>query len=208
MRISHVSNVLATMLLVVASAISANGAEGPSSCAAKINSLKSAEPLSTLAKSQQKKVLRALNDDIAEIAEIDIASTERSKAGYKQYVADRLQFERVKTASPNKQLLMVSYKSHTMCGQHENCPVWIVSLDAAKARSMVPWQEELGTSAGGGWGFVSRPGSNASFPELILLTHLSSAQTGLACYRESRQQYLRVPCSPECSRWLQYADEW
>jgi hypothetical protein len=204
----HLSKTFAVLLLLVVSTVEARSADGPSSCATKINSLKSATPLSTLAKSQQKKVLRALSDDIAEIAEIDIASTERSKAGYKQYVADRLQFEQIKTASPNEQLLVVSYKSHTVCGQHENCPVWIVSLGQSKAHSMVPWQEELGTSAGGGWGFVSRPGSNASYPDLILLTHLSSAQTGLACYRESKQQYLRVPCSPECSRWLQYADEW
>jgi|SRR5579883_530641 hypothetical protein len=204
----RLSNTFSMLLFLLFYAMTAHGAPGPSSCAAKIHSLKDSAPLATLTKQQQKKVLQALSDDIAEIAEVDIASTEKSKAAYRQYVAQRLQFQPVRSASSKEQLLLISYHSNTVCGQHENCPVWIVSLDASKARSLVPWQKELGTSAGGGWGFVSRPDGAAPYPELILLTHLSSAQTGLACYRETKKQYLRVPCSPECSRWLQYADEW
>jgi hypothetical protein len=204
----RLSNAFSVLLLPLLYAMTAHGGAGPSSCAAKIHSLKDSAPLTALTKEQQKKVLQALSDDIAEIAEVDIASTEKSKAAYRQYVTERLQFQPVMLASSKEQLLLVSYHSNTVCGQHENCPVWIVGLDASKARSMVPWQKELGTSAGGGWGFVSRPDATVSYPELILLTHLSSAQTGLACYRETKKQYLRVPCSPECLRWLQYADEW
>jgi hypothetical protein len=195
-------------LLLLGLVPASKGASGPSSCAARIHSFKNSAPLSSLPKEQQKKILRALDDDIAELSEIDLASTERSKSAYRQYVSDRLQFQAVKSPALQGQLLLISYQSNTMCGENNNCPVWIVRLGPAGATSMVPWQKELGTSAGGGWGFVSRAQTGTSFPEIILLTHFSSAQTGLSCYSESKRQYLRVPCSAECLRWLQYADEW
>jgi hypothetical protein len=64
---------------------------------------------------------------------------------------------------------------------------------------MVPWQDEnLGTSAGGSWAVGLLPTAASDYPELLFLTHLSSLQTALACYRESKGHYLRVDCSPGC----------
>jgi|GEM_PF-5868391 hypothetical protein len=195
----RIANALLLLLLGATIANSESASPGPT----RVHSFKDSAPLSSLPHEQQKNVLRALSDDIAELSQLDIASTTRSKSAYRQYVTDRLQFQPV-----TEQLLLVSYKSNTVCGQHENCPVWIIRLDASTARSMVPWQNELGTSAGGAWGFASHADVNAPYPELVLLTHLSSAQTGLACYRETKQHYLRVTCSPGSTRWLQYADQW
>jgi hypothetical protein len=117
-------------------------------------------------------------------------------------------------ANPKRaeQLLMIRYDSNTMCGSYENCPVWIVRLTHsgaqthAGAQTMVPWQgQALGTSAGGSWAVGVLPAAAPEYPELLFLTHLSSPQTALACYRESKGHYLRVDCSPECARRLEHA---
>lgn len=173
-------------------------------CAIRIQSLKDAAPFSALAKDAQTKVLHALGEDIAEMAEIDIASSFSSHAAYRNYFIRHLEFKTVPGNAEEDQLLLIRYHSNTMCGFYENCPVWIVRVTHARAQTMVPWQEELGTSAGGGWAIGVRQPAASQFPELILLTHLSSTQTGLTCYRESKRNYLRVDCSPECARLLEH----
>lgn len=174
-------------------------------CSLKIQSLRSAVPFSSLPQNDQKKVLRALSDDIIEMSEIDIASQFSSHAKYRNYFVRHLEFETVAKKDATKRLLLLRYHSNTMCGEHENCPVWIVHIAHGKAESMVPWQKELGTSAGGGWALGVQP-SLTSYPNLILLTHLSSTQTALACYQASKNNYLRVACAPECAQLLEHGD--
>lgn len=174
-------------------------------CSIKIQSLRSAAPFSSLATDEQKKILRALSDDIIEMSEIDIASQFSSHAKYRDYFVRHLEFETAAETSATERLLVLRYHSNTMCGEHENCPVWIVHLAHGKAESMVPWQKELGTSAGGGWAIGVQP-SLTNYPDLILLTHLSSTQTALACYQASKNNYLRVACAPECAQLLEHGD--
>lgn len=174
---------------------------GNFTCPVTIESLKDATPFSVLEQAKQAQVLRALRDDIAEMAEIDEAGSSASRSAYRDYFIHRLQYKYVLGTTPEEQLLLVRYNSNTVCGQHDNCPVWIIRFMRNGAQSMVPWQDEhLGTSAGGGWGVGLRPRTGSEYPDLILLTHLSSSQTGLACYRESKGKYLRVDCPPECAQ--------
>ncbi|QNI32525.1 hypothetical protein H7849_00375 [Alloacidobacterium dinghuense] len=155
--------------------------------------------------------MHALGDDIAEMAELDIASTDYGHAAYRNYFDRHLEFKVVPGATPAEELLLIRYHSNTMCGTDDNCPVWIVRATHAggktSAQSLVPWQEELGTSAGGAWGVGVLPHASSEYPDLILLTHLSSTQTGLACYRESKRHYLRMDCPPDCARLLAYGNE-
>jgi hypothetical protein len=177
------------------------------SCTADVQTLKDSASFSLLAKDEQAKVLGALSDDIAEMAEIDVAASQTSRAAYRNYFISHLQFKAVTEPRPAEQLLMIRYDSNTMCGSYENCPVWIVRLTRLgaharaqiRAQTMVPWQDEnLGTSAGGSWAVGLLPTAASDYPELLFLTHLSSLQTALACYRESKGHYLRVDCSPGC----------
>jgi hypothetical protein len=141
------------------------------------------------------------------MAELDVASMLSNRAAYRDYFISHLEFEAVAGTTPTENLLLLRYNSNTMCGAHDNCPVWIVHVTNAKAQTMVPWQEELGTSAGGGWGVGVLPSDASSYPDLILLTHLSSTQTGLACYRETKRHYLRVACSPDCTRLFAHGED-
>jgi hypothetical protein len=196
--------VAALVLLLTYSSCRAQAADDRLSCPVEIQSLKDAAPFSSLIKGEQTKVLHALSDDIAEMAEIDIASSESSHAAYRKYFISHLEFKAVPGANPAERLLLIRYHSNTMCGSNENCPVWIVRLTHSSAQTMVPWQEELGTSAGGSWGVGVLPPVSSDYPELMLLTHLSSVQTGLACYRESKHHYLRVDCSPGCAQLFEH----
>lgn len=201
-RRSHHPRVLLTaiFLSVAVAACCAQPGNDHQGCPVKIQPLFDAHPFSTLAADEQKKVLRALRDDITEMAELDVASMLTSRAAYRDYFIGHLEFKAIAGTTPAEKLLLLRYNSNTMCGAHKNCPVWIVRITDTKAQTMVPWQEELGTSAGGGWGVGILPSDTSSYPDLILLTHLSSTQTGLACYRESKRSYLRVACSPACNR--------
>jgi hypothetical protein len=192
------------MVLCLTVACCAQDAGSDPGCWIRIYSLKNASPFSTLAKSDQAKVLRALSDDIAEMAEIDLASSLTSRAAYRKYFIAHLELKIVSGTAATEKLLLIRYNSNTMCGSNENCPVWIVRLTDSGAQSMVPWQNEhLGTSMGGGWGIGARLPDAPEYPELILLTHLSSTQTDLACFRESKRNYLRVDCAPECAHLLE-----
>lgn len=181
--------------------------EGSSSeCSVTIESLKDSTPFSLLDLDKQQRVVHALRDDITEMAGIDVESASLSRTAYRDYFISHLQYKYVPGTTPVGQLLLVRYDSNTICGQYDNCPVWIVRLAQNSAKSMVPWQDEhLGTSAGGGWGVSIQPLAGSEYPDLILLTYLSSAQTGLACYRESKGRYLRRECPPDCARLLSHS---
>lgn len=172
-------------------------------CRAEIESLRDSAPFSTLPKSDQTRILRALSDDIAEMGELDLVRSYSSRAAYRNYFVSRLEFKTLPAARDSGRLLLIRYNSNTMCDFYENCPVWIVHITHSTAQTMVPWQEELGTSAGGGWGVGAVQTGNLDFPDLILLTHLSANQTGLACYHESKGQYRRGECSANCIHLLQ-----
>ncbi len=183
----------------------AQNVSSDSGCWVKVHSLKNASPFSSLAKGEQDKVLHALSDDMLEMAELDIASSSVKRADYKAYFISHLEFKNLPEAKSDEKLLVIRYSSNTMCGSHENCPMWVVRLTHSGAQSMVPWQNEhLGTSIGGGWGVGERSISASQYPELTLLTHLSSTQTGLACFRESKGNYLRVDCAPECAHLFEH----
>lgn len=200
-----------TWLAVLVLSIAAGGCHaqitgsGPE-CSVTIESLKDSTPFSLLDPDKQARVVRALRDDITEMAGIDVESTSLSRAAYRDYFISHLQYKYVPGMTPAEQLLLVRYDSNTICGQYDNCPVWIVRLARGNAKSMVPWQDEhLGTSAGGGWGVSIQPLAGSEYPDLILLTYLSSVQTGLACYRESKGRYLRRECPPDCARLLSHS---
>lgn len=205
-RLSHDRLVLFGLLILLLAFPVSHAQSNAAGCPIKIESLKDAAPFSDLSKEDQAKVLHALSDDIAEMAELDIASTDSSHAAYRTYFDRHLEFKVVSGATTAEELLLIRYHSNTMCGTDDNCPVWIVRTTHAdgktSAESMVPWQEELGTSAGGAWGVGVLPQASSRYPDLILLTHLSSTQTGLACYRKSKRNYLRVDCPPDCTRLL------
>jgi hypothetical protein len=200
---------LASIVLSLAIATYCAQAKDDSGSPIKIESLKDAAPFSSLTTREQSEVLRAIHDDIAEMAEIDVASSGSSRTAYRDYFIHHLQFKAVPGTASTEKLLLIRYNSNTMCGSYENCPVWIVRLTSNgnrfHAESMVPWQNEhLGTSAGGGWGVGVLSLNASDYPELILLTRLSSTQTGLACYRESKGKYLRVDCSPESAHLFEH----
>jgi hypothetical protein len=195
----------AIVLLLAYSSSYAQIADDHPACPVEIQSLKDAASFASLAKDEQVKVLRALGDDIAEMAEIDMAASQTRRAAYRNYFISHLRFKALANPKPAEQLLMIRYDSNTMCGSYENCPVWIVRLTHSGAQTMVPWQNQaLGTSAGGSWAVGVIPAVASEYPELLFLTHLSSLQTALACYRESKGRYLRVDCSPECARRLEH----
>jgi len=198
-------------LFLAFAASSAQTGSGAPGCPIEIQSLKDAAPFSDLAKEKQAKVLHALSDDIAEMAEVDLTGAYSRHGAYRNYFDWHLEFKVVPVATSTEELLLIRYHSNTMCGTDDNCPVWIVRTTRAggktSAQSMVPWQEELGTSAGGGWGVGVLPNAGSEYPDLIVLTHLSSTQTGLACYRESKHNYRRVDCSPDCTRLLEHSND-
>ncbi len=190
----------AFVLLLTYSSSYAQIADDHRGCPVEIQSLKDAAPFASLAKDEQAKVLHALGDDIAEMAEIDVAASQTRRASYRNYFISHLRFKAVASPNPAEQLLMIRYDSNTMCGSYENCPAWIVRLTRSGAQTMVPWQDEkLGTSTGGSWAVGVLSAAASDYPELLFLTYLSSRQTALACYRESKGHYLRVDCSPDCA---------
>jgi hypothetical protein len=195
----------AIVLHLSLAAFCAQDANSDSSCWVHVHSLKNASLFSLLTKGDQDKVLHALSDDMLEMAELDIAGSSMKRAAYRAYFTSHLEFKSLPETTPDEKLLLIRYHSNTMCGSHENCPVWVVRLTHSGAQSMVPWQNDhLGTSIGGGWGVGERSTSASKYPELMLLTHLSSTQTGLACFRESKQNYLRVDCAPECAHLFEH----
>jgi hypothetical protein len=207
-RCSHPRRALQFILVLPLAACFAQTGNDHAACPIEIQSLRNAPPFSSLTRNDQVKVLQALGDDIQEMAEIDLASSFSGRTAYKNYFISRLEFKTLPGTTPTEKLLLIRYNSNTMCGTDDNCPVWIVRLALAggrsSAQSMVPWQEEMGTSAGGGWGVGVLQYAGSVYPELILLTHLSSTQTGLACYQESKHSYLRVDCSTDCKHLLEH----
>ena len=198
---------LLAMMLCVALACFAQDMSSNGGCWVRVYSLKNALPFSSLAKDDQAKVLRALGDDIREMAELDVAGSLTSRAAYRNYFAAHLEFKSLPETTGAENLLLVRYNSSTMCGSSDNCPVWVVRLTSSGAQSMVPWQDEhMGTSVGGGWGVGERLTPASQYPELMVLTHLSSTQTGLACFQESKRSYLRVECAPECARLFEHRE--
>lgn len=192
---------VALALFIVAGACRAQTVGSSPECPVAIESLKDSTPFSLLDRDKQARVVRALRDDIAEMADIDVEGSSLGRAAYRDYFISHLQYKYVPGTTPAEQLLLVRYDSNTVCGQYDNCPVWIVRLTHNGARSMVPWQDQhLGTSAGGGWGVSIGPRPGSEYPDLILLAYLSSTQTGFACYRESRGRYLRRDCPADCSQ--------
>lgn len=206
-RCNHLRRALPLILVLrLAAGFAQTGSNHPA-CPTEIQSLRNAAPFSSLAREEQVKVLHALSDDIEEMAENDLASSVSGRSAYRNYFISRLEFKTLPGPTSAEKLLLIRYNSNTMCGTDENCPVWIVRLSLAGrsgAQSMVPWQEEMGTSAGGGWGIGVLPHPGSEYPELILLTHLSSTQTGLACYQESKHSYRRGDCSTDCKRLLEH----
>jgi hypothetical protein len=91
----------ALVLGLMYSSCCAQTADDQHNCPIEILSLKDSAPFTFLTKDEQAKALRALSDDIAEMAEIDMAASQSSRGAYRNYFVGHLQFKvlpRMRTA--------------------------------------------------------------------------------------------------------------
>ncbi|TCK74249.1 hypothetical protein [Acidipila rosea] len=170
-------------------------------CDLDIESLRDSPSFTTLARHDQQLILKELHDDIAEMAEVDVAGSSKNYLGY---FATHLEYKEITGGAPDGRLLLLRYSSNTLCGSSDNCPVWVVELmqgkkGASRAVSLIHWRPGFGTSAEGSWAVATPIGAKPEFPELMFLTHLSRYQTGVHCYRKIGKLYMKVACSPDCA---------
>ncbi len=164
-------------------------------CPARVFSLKHAASLATLGAARRQEIVRALAEDTTEMAGQDVARESSTAAGYRLRFAARLEFQQ-----PAPGLYLVRYRSSTMCGSYQNCPVWVLGSVKGRLRSLGGWRDGMGTSLTGAWGAAVT--GQERYPELMLLTHESSRYTGVTCFRFDGAHYVAADCSPGCAHFL------
>jgi hypothetical protein len=174
-------------------------------CGSHVTMLTDAPSLATFPVGLQHTIMAALHTDILAEGRATGACFEGQNTDCQQpALRTALHLRRLSPTTPKRQLYLVWWYVPTLCGNHVNCPIWLVEVGPAGARNLVQkaTEQNPGRSLDGGWGFAILPDKN-SLTRLMIVGptfiegHHGAAAIG-SCWHEANSGYESEPCPTIC----------
>ena len=173
------------------------------SCRRQVHLLYDAPPVSTLPVKERSGIIHLLLPDL---------KASEGKMGFDtqdltpRRLASMLRFQVLGTARSSERIVSVTYQDSPQCGNHGQCPAYLLGVRARGVRSLVPPRAGVGLSVGGAWGAAVFSRQQSSYPDLLFLATISASEVAVACYRWEAGAYT-ANCEVPCSQPLAHPDQ-
>ncbi len=102
---------------------------------------------------------------------------------------------------PHVHILVVSFNYPTACGNHGQCPTYLLGANRQTVHSIVKESPGFGRSIGGTWGVAVLNRKGSPYPDLLSLATISGQEIAVTCFRWSGTEYA-YHCDVPCARIL------
>jgi hypothetical protein len=173
-------------------------------CGSRLTMLTDEPSIATFPQGLQHKIIAALRADIlAEGRATDVCYEGQDTDCEQPALSTALHLRRLSQPTSPRQLYLVWWHVPLICGNHVNCPIWLVEVGPASARNLVQkaTQENPGRTLDGGWGFTILP-DKKPLSRLMIVgpTYIEGhgAAAAGSCWRETNNGYEAEPCPAIC----------
>ena len=191
------SSLLLVLILTVRTGFSQEQAtEG--SCQKNIRLFYNAPPISTLSTKERAGVIDVLFPELkASEASMGFDTRELTP----ERLSSMLRFKELATEARGERVLAVTYQDPVECGNHGQCPAYLLAIGQGGVTSLVTKNGHFDISVGGTWGVAVMPRNDSPYPDLLFLATISSSEIAVACYRWGGHAY-SSGCDVPCARVL------
>jgi hypothetical protein len=166
-------------------------------CAVKVENFEGEKPIVTLPSKYRDGIIGVVLPDLKAHANGSGYDPEDLRPAK---LAHSLHYWTVSANGQDEHLWVVRFNNTQACGPHGSCPAYVISSNSNSVRSVLQGREaSFGTSAGG---IAILPATNATYPELLFLSHISAYETAVGCFVWSDGKYRSTACTPECAHFL------
>jgi hypothetical protein len=176
-------------------------ANGMKACGSTVHVLTDDATLARFPPAFQRMVEKTLAPLLAREAKVTDADQDGSNISD---VKNALRLYPVVHTSNDKQIYAVWWDIPTICGAHENCPIWLIEADANRVTNLVRPSDpgNPAANAGTGWGVGVLP-SNIPGERLITIDSSFVGGQGPAkamplCWRRQSDSYVADRCPSSC----------
>ena len=117
-----------------------------------------------------------------------------------------LRYKELATEAGAERVVAVTYQDPTGCGNHGQCPGYLLAIGPHGVRSLVAKDGPLGMSVGGTWGAAVIPRKESAYPDLLFLATISGSEVAVGCYRWGGHAY-NSGCDVPCAQVLAHPDQ-
>ena len=121
------------------------------------------------------------------------------------HLSSLLRFKELTGAAPAERVVAVTFQEADQCGNHGQCPAYLLGIGPQKVRSLIAKGGPSGISVGGSWGAVPFPREGSTYPDLLFLATISGSAVDVECFRWQHQAYASG-CDLPCARVLAHPD--
>lgn len=117
-----------------------------------------------------------------------------------EHLSSKLRYKELAAETRGERVVAVTYQEPPECGNHGQCPGYLLAIGAHGVRSLVTKNGQFGISVGGTWGAAVMPRKESAYPDLLFLATISSSEVAVGCYRWGGDSYSSgcdVPCAHE-----------
>jgi hypothetical protein len=174
-------------------------ANGMKACGSTVHVLTDAATLGSFPPAFQRMVGKTLAPLLASEARVTDADQDGSNISD---VKDALRLYLVVHTTNGKQIYAVWWDIPTICGAHENCPIWLIEADANRVTNLAMQNDPGNPAASTGWGVGVLP-SNIPGEQLITVDSSFVGGQGPAkatplCWRRQSDFYVAARCPSSC----------
>jgi hypothetical protein len=154
-----------------------------------------AAPISTLPTKERSGIIEVLFPDLQK-SQATVGYDPRDLTP--ERLASLLRYTELAKGRAGERVAAVTYREPSGCGNHGQCPGYLVEIGPRGVRSLVTDEGE-GTSVGGTWGAAVILRKESVYPDILVLSTISP-EVVVACYRWEGNSYTAdwdcdVPCA-------------
>jgi hypothetical protein len=161
------------------------------SCRGEVKELYNAAPISTLPSKECNGIIQVLLPDLRKANGMGYDPQDLTP----RRLASLLRYTELATGKAGQRVAAVIYRDPGGCGNHGQCPGYLLGIGPGGVRSLIPDQGE-GMSVGGTWGAEAILRKGSVYPDVLVLSSMGPGIT-VACHRWQGNAYTGdcdVPC--------------
>ena len=190
----RVSALLVLIMTGIHSGLSQEQATGES-CRENVRLFYDAPPISTLPAKERIGIIQVVLPEL-KAAETGMGLDTRDLTP--EHLASMLRHKELATEEAGERIIAVTYQDPPECGNHGQCPAYLLDVGPQGVRSLIAKNGQFGMSVGGAWGAAVMLRKNSSYPDLLFLATISGSEIAVGCYRWQARTYASgcdVPCA-------------
>ncbi len=118
-----------------------------------------------------------------------------------EHLSSMLRYKELFTGAAGERVMAVTYQDLAECGNHGQCPAYLIEVGPQGVRSLIVKNGQFGMSVGGAWGAAVMSRKNSVHPDLLFLATISGSEVAVGCYRWQAVSYT-TGCDVPCARVL------